>query len=109
MTKRNVSLLFGAFLGNSLRTGGRSLGDQQGIALSPKYLVRRALVRGACCPYEEPSPEARHLQVMAERARAGLTAHDLPHQTSPLALQHKVNENLKGLILEVKAWTGLHY
>lgn len=80
------------------------------MLLSPKYLVRRALVRGACCPREEPSPEARGvLQVMAEWARAGLTAHDLPHQTSPLALQHKLNENLKGLILEVKAWTGLRY
>lgn len=68
---------------------------------------------GACCPcpYEAPSPEAWGVSAGDGGivSTAGLTARDLPHQTSPLSLEHKLNEKLKGLIQEVKTWPGLHY
>lgn len=66
---------------------------------------------GACCPCprEEPSPEARGVSAGGGRtvSSAGRTTRDLPHQTSALSLEHKLNEKLKGLIPEVEAWPGL--
>lgn len=37
------------------------------------------------------------LRVMVEWASAGLTTRDLPRQTGPLPLQHKLNEKAQGL------------